>query len=252
MLAEDSVSQQEADEKKSDLLAKRATAEAMRANVRRLETLVSFKRLVAPFDGIVTARKTDVGALIQAGGGNDPELFTVSDVRQLRVYVSVPQINAAAIKAGLSASLTVPERPGMTFAAKLVDTDHAITPASGTLLVQLIVDNRSGLLLPGEYTEVHFTLPVSANTLRVPASTLIFQKNGLQIAVVGKDNRVQLKPITIGTDLGSQVEIATGLQPNDRVVDNPPDSLAPGDLVQVAANSVANSSKIALSRRVRT
>jgi RND family efflux transporter MFP subunit len=233
MLQQDSVSQQDADEKTSDLVAKQATVAANQANVRRLEALESFKRITAPFDGVVTARTTDIGALINAGGGNGPELFSVSDAHRLRVYVSVPQDEAAAIQPGMVATLTVPERPGMKFDARLVDTDDAITPSSGTLLVQLVVDNHDGLLIPGEYTEVHFALPGNAHALSIPASSLIFRQNGLQVAVVGHDNRAVLKPVSIATDLGTHVEIASGLNATDRVIDNPPDSLASGDQVRL-------------------
>lgn len=249
MLQQDSVSQQDADEKSSDLIARQATVEAAQANVRRLEALESFKRITAPFDGVVTVRKTDIGQLINAGGNNGPELFTVSDARQLRVYVSVPQQEAAAIEPGMSATLTVPERPGMTFDARLVDTDDAITPSSGTLLVQLQVDNTKGLLIPGEYTEVHFDLPTHAGSLLIPASSLIFRQSGLQVAVVGNDNRAVLKPVTIGTDLGTRVEIASGLAPTDRVIDNPPDSLAAGDKVRLATNGGAPAPSAALAER---
>jgi RND family efflux transporter MFP subunit len=241
MLKQDSVSQQDTDEKTSDLTAKQATVAAAEANVNRLEALESFKRITAPFDGIVTARKTDIGALIDAGGGDGHELFTVSDARQLRVYVSVPQSDAAAIKPGMTATLTVPERPGMKFDAKLVDTDDSITPSSGTLLVQLAVDNQTGLLIPGEYTEVHFAMPTNPHALLIPASSLIFRQSGLQVAVVGKDNHAVLKPVTIATDLGTQVEIGSGLEANDRVIDNPPDSIATGDAVRLAATQSAAS-----------
>ena len=239
MLKQDSVSQQDADEKTSDLIAKQATVDASRANVARLEALESFKRITAPFDGIVTARKTDIGALINAGGGTGPELFAVSDARRLRLYVNVPQSDAATIKQGLTAKLTVPERPGMTFDAKLVDTDDAITPASGTLLVQLSVDNSSGLLLPGEYTQVHFALPNSGSALLVPASTLIFRTDNMQVAVIDPNNHVHLKDVKIATDLGTHVLIASGLSARDRIIDNPPDSLAEGELVRSATTAVA-------------
>lgn len=234
MLKQDSVSEQETDEKTSDLAAKQATVEAQQANVARLEALESFKRIVAPFDGVVTARDTDVGALIDAGGGNKPQLFTVSDARQLRVYVSVPQAESAAIRPGMTATLTVPERPGTTFNAKLVDTDDAITPSSGTLLVQLLVDNSKGLLVPGEYTQVHFSLPTNPNALQIPASALIFRDHGLQVATVGSNDHTVLKNVTIATDLGTRVVIGSGLDSADRVIDNPPDSLANGDVVRLA------------------
>ena len=245
MLQQDSVSQQEADEKTSDLAAKQAIVSASEANVGRLEALESFKRITAPFDGIVTARKTDVGALINAGGGNGPELFAVSDAHRLRVYVSVPQNEAAAIKAGLTATLTVPERPGVQFGAKLVDTDDAITPASGTLLVQLEVDNPNGLLIPGEYTEVHFDLPTDSHAMTIPASALMFREDGLRVAIVGGDNRAVLKPVTIATDLGTKVVIASGLNATDRVIDNPPDSLASGDAVRLGSPSAAGTGALA-------
>lgn len=235
MLKQDSVSQQEADEKTSDLIAKQATVEANEANVRRLEALASFKRITAPFDGIVTARKTDVGALIDAGSGSGPDLFTVSDASQLRVYVSVPQSDAASIKPGMHATLTVPERPRVKFDAKLVDTDRSISPASGTMLVQLAVDNKQGLLFPGEYTEVHLAMPGDAHALFVPASALIFRAHGMQIAVADAHRHVQLRDVTIGTDLGTRVEITAGLHAGERVIDNPPDSLASGDLVRLAS-----------------
>ncbi|MGV2289822.1 efflux RND transporter periplasmic adaptor subunit [Trinickia sp. YCB016] len=247
MLQQDSVSEQAADEKTGDLAAKQATVAANEANVRRLEALESFKRITAPFDGIVTARKTDVGQLIDAGSGTGPELFTVSDAHQLRVYVSVPQDEAAAIKPGMTATLTVPERPGMKFDAKLVDTDDSIAASSGTLLVQLSVDNSSGLLIPGEYTEVHFALPTNAHSLLIPASALIFRQNGLQVAVVGKDNRAVLKPVSIATDLGTQVEIASGLNTDERVIDNPPDSLASGDQVRLASGAASSAPDTALA-----
>jgi RND family efflux transporter MFP subunit len=247
MLKQDSVSQQDTDEKTSDLTAKLATVAAAQANVNRLEALESFKRIVAPFDGVVTARKTDIGALIDAGGGDGHELFTVSDARQLRVYVSVPQSEAAAIKPGMTATLTVPERPGMKFDAKLLDTDDSITQSSGTLLVQLVVDNQSGMLIPGEYTEVHFALPTNPHALMIPASSLIFRQSGLQVAVVGKDNHAILKPVTIATDLGTQVEIGSGLEADDRVIDNPPDSLASGDAIRLASTQESASTAATLT-----
>jgi RND family efflux transporter MFP subunit len=247
MLKQDSVSQQDTDEKTSDLTAKEATVAAAQANVNRLDALESFKRIVAPFDGIVTARKTDIGALIDAGGGDGHELFTVSDARQLRVYVSVPQSDAAAIKPGMTATLSVPERPGMKFDAKLVDTDDSITPSSGTLLVQLEVDNQNGLLIPGEYTEVHFAMPTNPHALLIPASSLIFRHNGLQVAVVGENNHAILKAVSIATDLGTQVEIGSGLDATDRVIDNPPDSIATGDPVRLAATQNANAPAASLA-----
>ena len=232
-----SVSQQVTDEKTSDLSAKQAIVAANEANVKRLEALESFKRIVAPFDGVVTARKTDIGDLIDAGGGNRPELFAVSDEHRLRVYVNVPQSYASEIKPGLTATLTVPERSGMTFNATLDNTDDSITQSSGTLLVQLMVDNSSGLLIPGDYTKVSFTLPANPHSMLIPASALIFRQQGLQVAVVDQDGRAELKPVSVKTDLGTQVEIDSGLSATDRVIANPPDSLASGDRVSLASPS---------------
>ncbi|MCX4149519.1 efflux RND transporter periplasmic adaptor subunit [Paraburkholderia madseniana] len=234
---EGSVSQQVTDEKTSDLSAKQATVAANQANVKRLEALESFKRIIAPFDGVVTARTTDIGNLIDAGGGNRPELFAVSDEHRLRVYVNVPQSYASDIKPGLSATLTVPEHPGMTFNATLDNTDDSITQSSGTLLVQLMVDNSSGLLIPGDYTKVKLTLPANSHSMLVPASALIFRQQGLQVAVVDQDGRAELKPVSVKTDLGTQVELDSGLSVTDRVIANPPDSLSAGDRVRVASPS---------------
>jgi membrane fusion protein, multidrug efflux system len=241
MLAQDSVSQQATDEKTSNLAAKEATVQASRANVARLEALESFKRITAPFDGVVTARKTDVGALINAGGGTGPELFAVTDAHKLRVYVNVPQSDAAAIKSGLTATLTVPERPGKTFQAHLVDSNDAIAPQSGTMLVQLSVDNVDAQLMPGEYAQVRFALPSDGHALLVPASALIFRTDNVQLAVLDAQNHVHLRDVKIATDLGSTVLIGSGLKPDDRVVDNPPDSLADGDLVHRADVKMAAS-----------
>lgn len=233
MLSQDSVSQQEADEKTSDLIAKQATVAAARANVGRLQALESFKRVVAPFDGVVTARRTDVGDLISAGGGTGPELFTISESNALRVYVNVPQSEDAGIKAGMKATLAVPEHPGQQFTATVVNTDDSITPSSGTLLVQLSVDNKSGLLIPGEFTNVQFNVPTSGTGLTVPASALIFRAQGLQIAVAGADGKAHLRKATILTDFGQSVELADGLQPGEKVINNPPDSLADGDAIKL-------------------
>lgn len=234
MLSQDSVSQQEADEKTSDLTAKQAMVAAARADVGRLQALESFKRVTAPFDGVVTARRTDVGDLINAGsGGTGDELFTVSDANHLRVYVNVPQNEDANIKPGMTAKLQVPERPGMTFDAKVVNTDDSITPSSGTLLVQLSVDNASGLLIPGEFTNVTFAVPNTGQGTIVPASALIFRSQGLQIAVAGNDGKAHLRHAKILTDYGQTVELTAGLQPGEKVINNPPDSLADGDAIKL-------------------
>jgi multidrug efflux system membrane fusion protein len=234
LLAKDAVSQQETDEKTGDLAAKTSLVNAARADVDRLEALEGFKRIIAPFDGVVTARTTDVGQLIAAGAPTDPGLFTVSDTHRLRIYVHVPQSYSAELKPGMTASLSVPEYPGQAFQANLVSTSGAIGDQSGTLLVELQIDNAAGQLKPGDYAQVRFALPVSATSLRVPASVLMFRHDGVEVATLGANGRVAMKPITIGQDNGAFVDVATGLQAGDRVIDNPPDSLASGDLVRVA------------------
>jgi len=235
LLATDSVSQQEADEKGGDYEAKKALVAAARADVERLRALESFKRISAPFDGIVTARKTDIGALINAGHDAGHELFTVADVHKLRLYVSVPQSYANQIHVGMKAQFTVPERPGELFAGVLTDDSRSVSENSGTVLIQLDVDNRDGKLLPGEYGNVRFDLPRDPNAVRLPASALTFRKEGLRVATLTADNRVAYRTIQISRDMGNSVEVASGLTSADRIIDNPPDSLEDGDQVRVAA-----------------
>lgn len=231
--ATDSVSQQEADQKAGDLAAKTAAVAAAQANVNRYQTLESFKRITAPFDGIVTARKTDIGALINAGSGTGVELFSVADVHKLRVFARVPQIYASRIKIDMSAVLMVPEHPGKTFPAVLKRTSGAISATSGTLLAELEVDNKEGLLTPGSYAEIKLDLAGNSKAQRVPASALILRRGGVQLATVDKENRVVMKKVIVGLDLGSEVEILSGLDAADKVIETPPDSLEQGDLVRV-------------------
>ena len=234
LLAKDAVARQDADNKNGDLAAKTALVASARANVQRLEALEGFKRITAPFDGVVTSRSTDIGALISVGGPTDVPLFTVAAENRLRIYVQVPQNYSGEIKPGMAASFTVPEHPGQVFAANVAASADAITTQSGTLLVQLQIDNTGRALKPGDYAQVHFALPPDDGAIRAPASALMFRDAGMSVAVVGRDGRVAIKPVTIGRDLGSTVEIAYGLTAADRVIDNPPDSLRPGDLVRVA------------------
>ncbi|MFI4941257.1 MAG: efflux RND transporter periplasmic adaptor subunit, partial [Burkholderiales bacterium] len=223
-----------ADEKGGDYEAKKALAAAARADVERLRALESFKRITAPFDGVVTARKTDIGALINAGHDAGHELFTVADVHKLRLYVNVPQSYANQISMGMKAQLTVPERPGQTYSANLVDNSRSVSENSGTVLIELDVDNADRQLLPGEYGNVRFDLPRDTHAVQVPASALAFRKEGLTVATLTPDNRVVYRLIQISRDLGNTVEIASGLSTADRVIDNPPDSLEEGDLVRLA------------------
>ncbi len=234
LLAQDAVSRQEADEKTGDLEAKTAVEGAAQAEVNRLQALESFKRITAPFAGVVTGRTTDIGALIASGAPNDPGLFTVSDVHRLRIYVKAPQSYVADIRPGEPVTLTVPEHPGQTFTATLTSTTGAVSDQSGTMLVELQIDNASGALKPGDYAQVQFSLPASAGVIRLPASSLMFRRQGMAVATVDSHNRVALKPITIARDLGTSVEIAGGLSPADHVIDNPPDSIANGERVRIA------------------
>ena len=215
LLAQDAVSRQDADTKNGDLAAKTALVDSARANVDRLQALASFKRITAPFDGVVTTRSTDIGALISVGGPADTPLFTVADEKRLRIYVHVPQSYSADIKPGMTAQFTVPEYPGRSFTANLAASADAITPQSGTLLIQLQIDNADRVLKPGDYAQVHFTLPASAGAIQAPASALMFRDAGMAVAVVGPDGRVAIKPITIARDLGTKVEISSGLTAAD-------------------------------------
>jgi len=235
LLSQDAVSRQEAEEKNGDLEAKTALVNAAQANVQRLEALEGFKRIVAPFAGVVTARNTDIGALINTGNPNDPGLFTVADVHRLRVYVSVPQNYAAQINPGDTVTLAAPEYPGRTFQATLVSTSAAIAAQSGALTAEAQLDNPDGALKPGDYVQVAFKLPSPTGTVRLPASALVFGHDGMTVAVVGPRNRVVIRKVTIARDFGSSVEIATGLSPTDAVISNPPDSITTGELVRVAA-----------------
>ena len=233
LLTLDAVSKQEAEEKTSDLQGKTALVAAAKANLDRLNDLKGFARIVAPFDGVVTSRSVDVGALINAGAeSNSSPLFTVADVHNIRVYVSVPQSYSAQIKPGVSAALTLPEYPGRTFVALLDASANAISDKSDTLLVEFLADNREGALKPGDYAQVTINIPQAGNIVTVPASALIFDRNGLHVATVNGADRIVMKPIKIARDLGTAVEINSGLRRNDRVVDNPPDSLTNGDLVR--------------------
>jgi RND family efflux transporter MFP subunit len=243
LLKTQSVSAQETDEKVSDARAKAALVQSNQANVARLRELEGFKRIVAPFDGVVTARDTDVGALIAAGGGQGPELFRVADKTKLRIYVQVPQSYAGSVKPGLTVALSFPEHPGQSFPAAMVRTSGALDPAARSLLVELQVDNQKNELLPGGYTEVHITLPVAGHAVRVPVSALLFRTEGLRVATVGDGNKAELHEITMGRDFGQEVEVLTGLDPGSKVIINPPDSLVPGEPIRVGPPPAAKDGK---------
>jgi RND family efflux transporter MFP subunit len=225
------VAQQLADQTKADAAAKKAVMDAEAANLRQLEAMQSFKQIVAPFDGVVTARNTDIGALITAGGAGQP-LMEVSDLTRVRIYVGVPQAYVAQIGPGQKATFELPQYPGEQFDATLVTMSKALNVASRSMLVELEADNTDGKLFGGAYAKVHFQLPTDPNVVRVPATALASTDQGAQLAVLGSDNKVIFKRVKIGRDFGDSVEVMSGLGPQDRVIDSPPETLQAGDTVQ--------------------
>jgi RND family efflux transporter MFP subunit len=227
------ISQQDLDQRAADASNKQGLVRAAQANLDRLRVLEQYKRLVAPFDGLVTARNTDIGALINAGGGGPP-MFIVSETSKLRVYVNVPQNYVPSLPVGTRAHITVPEYPGRTFPATVEASAQAVDVASSTTRMQLVVDNSNNELMTGDFTNVTFDLPHPEIAINVPASAMIFNESGLQVATVGSDGRIVLKRVTISRDLGNEVEIGSGIAADDRVVTNPPDGIATGDKVRFA------------------
>ncbi|ROL69259.1 efflux transporter periplasmic adaptor subunit [Pseudomonas chlororaphis] len=234
LLTSHSVSRQEADEKSSNAAAAKANAEAAAADYARLSALEDYKTIRAPFAGTLTARHTDIGQLIKADNDSDPELFDLADTHKLRLYVPIPQNYASVIRPGLVAQLTVPEHPGQHFSAQLVGDSTAIDPRSGTLLAQFVAANPDGALMPGDYAEATLAIPADTHGVSIPASALIFRAQGTQVAVIDRAKRVHLRSIHIGLDLGERLVIDQGLHTTDHVIDNPPDALREGDLVQLA------------------
>ncbi|BAT58803.1 multidrug resistance protein MdtA precursor [Variibacter gotjawalensis] len=226
------VSAQDLDERMADLASKQANVKAQTANVDRLEALASFKRVVAPFDGIVTSRETDIGALINSGTG--VPMFVVSDVKRLRAFVSVPQAFVPLIRRGAKTLITVPEYAERTFDATVETSTQAVDSATGTTRMQLIVDNGEGLLMPGSFANIRIDLSLERQPLHVPASALIMGRAGVRVAIVDGDNKIRFKPIVIARDLGQDIEVATGINIDDRVVTTPPDGLNEGDEVRIA------------------
>ena len=232
----DSVSKLDTDNFATQAAAGDTSVKSAQANVQRLNELVGFEKVYAPFDGVITARNTDIGSLINAGAGTGTaatELFHLAAANTLRVYVNVPQINTPGLKQGMTAELTFREYPGKTFTGKLVRTSRQIDPTSRTLLVEFDVDNRKGELFPGAYTEVHFKTKENAPSFVVPVSTLMFRSEGLRVAVVDENNKAKLVPVVLGHDDGATVQVISGLAANDRVILNPPDSLIDGETVQI-------------------
>jgi membrane fusion protein, multidrug efflux system len=237
LVASNFVSAQEIDERTADLNNKRAAVNSGQANVERLEALAGYKKITAPFDGVVTQRNTDVGALISGGTGTGAAMFVVSDIRKLRVYIDVPQNYVPSIKIGAKAVITVPDHPNQTFPATVEASSQAVDVGSGTSRMQLALDNPKGELLPGGYANVKLSLTREAAPLHISASALIFDQNGLRVATVGADDKIVFKTVTIARDLGRDIEIGSGLAADDRVVTAPPDGLNDGDKVRVTGDS---------------
>ena len=241
LLANNAVATQDTENFVTQMAATNTQVKSAQANVDRLEQLVGFEQVFAPFDGVVTARDVDIGTLINAGSGSTGghEMFHMDDEHIMRVYVNVPQVDAPSCTPGTPAQLTLNEYPGRSFAGRVVRTSRAIDPASRTLLVEVDVPNRDGLLVPGAYTEVHFKVKVTKQTLIVPVSTLMFRQEGLRVVTVAKNDKGQdvarLVPITIAQDDGRVVQVVEGLTPNDEVVQNPPDSVVEGEAVRVVS-----------------
>jgi len=227
------VSQQDLDQRAADLGAKQAAVRAAQANVERLQALADYERVAAPFDGVVTARSTDVGALINAGSSAAAPMFVVSDLKRLRVFINAPQNYVPSIRIGATAAVSVPEYPGRTFAAVVEASARSVDAASGATLMQLGIDNASGALMPGAYASVHLELAGAPGVFRLPVSALIFDRHGLRVATVDAQNRVALKSVTIARDLGAEIEIGSGLAASDRVIASPADGLADGDEVRL-------------------
>jgi RND family efflux transporter MFP subunit len=233
LLKTNSVSKQETDQAVANMAAQKAVVDSNAANMRRLEQLQSFEKVYAPFDGVITARSTDIGALIDAGSSaQGKELFHLAAISTLRVFVPVPEVYLNAARPGATGTLTLDEYPGRVFRGKLVRNSSAIDPASRTLLVEVDVDNPDGLLLPGAYVSVHLKLPAAIRSVTIPANTLLFRREGLRVGVV-RDSRAALVPVSIGRDYGAMVEIVSGLRASDSIILDPSDSLENGAPVRL-------------------
>jgi membrane fusion protein, multidrug efflux system len=235
LIASNFVSMQEIDERTADLSNKNAAVNSSQANVERLEALAGYKKIAAPFDGIVTARNTDVGALINAGGGSGPPMFVVSDIKKLRVYVNVPQNYVPAVKIGAKAVISVPEYPTRTFDATVEASSQSVDVNSGTTQMQLGLDNASGELMPGGFANVRLNLQRDGVPLHIPSSALVFDQKGLRVATVTADNRILFKSVTIARDLGRDIELSGGVSLEDRIINSPPDGIVDGDQVRVVS-----------------
>jgi RND family efflux transporter MFP subunit len=251
LITSGAVSKQTLDQRAADAQNRRGVLKSSQANLDRLRVLEKYKRITAPFDGLVTTRTTDVGALINAGSGGGPALFVVSDTSKLRAYVNVPQNYVQNIKVGTKAQIIAPEYPGRTFSATVEASSQSVDPASGTTRMLLVVDNAKGELMTGAFANVHLELPSAESAISVPASALIFDQSGLRVATVDASDRIVLKQVTIARDLGREVEIGAGLIASDRVVASPPDGIADGDAIRVAGKPAPNAPGSAVSNRAQ-
>jgi len=236
LIKTDSVSRQDLDNANGSLEAKTTAVNSAKANVKRLEQLHGFGTITAPFDGVITVRNVDVGALIDSGS-NAKELFHEAAVHRLRLFVNVPEIYSRAAVAGMTADLTLSEFPGRTFAGTLARTAQAIDVASRTLLTEIDVENAKGELLPGSYAEVHLKVSTDAATFKLPVNAVMFRTEGVQVALVDGNGRVTLQPITLGRDYGNAVEVVAGLTGSERIIVNPPDSIENGEIVRVGESA---------------
>lgn len=243
LVAANFVSAQEIDERSADLANKKAAVNSGTANVERLEALAGYKKVTAPFDGIVTQRNTDVGALISGGTGTGLAMFVISDIKKLRVYVDVPQNYVPAIRIGAKAIITVPDYPNRTFPATVEASSQSVDVGSGTARMQLALDNSRSELLPGGFANVKMSLARESAPLHIPASALIFNKDGTRVATVTAEDKILFKTVTIARDLGRDIELASGISPDDRIVTTPPDGLADGDQVRVSNGAASKANK---------
>jgi RND family efflux transporter MFP subunit len=243
LLQKNAVSQQETDQATSDLNARRAAVSAQAANLRRLQQLQGFEKLYAPFDGVITARNTDIGDLIQAGENSTPqELFHLSAINRLRVFVPVPEVYQSVLKSIRTVSISSDAYPRDRFTGTIARNSNAIDPLSRTLRVEVDIDNPKALLLPGAYVFVHLPLPADFQSLTIPSNALLFRREGLRVGVV-REGRVQLVPISIGHDYGDKVEVTAGLARADQVVLNPSDSLVSGTPVEIDTNAATEATE---------
>jgi RND family efflux transporter MFP subunit len=239
----DAVSTQDVDQRTFSWNANMAQVKAAQANVDRLSAEEGFKRLIAPFDGMVTARETDIGALINVGSSGGTELFVISETSKLRVYVNVPQNFVPSVPSGTKATITVPEHPGKVYSGTVEASAQSVSPSTGTTLMQIIVDNANGEMMPGDYASIHLEAATVAGLLSLPSSAVIFDARGLSVATVDASNHVVMKSISIVSDQGTAVQVASGVTASDRVIDSPPDGIVNGTEVHpvvTATPSVAD------------